>query len=98
MKKNDKRTLNIIAVYVLIVIYIFLPRISVTNHSFPLDLFANIKNIFPTLAGSLVCIWSYQQYKYNKFKHLNIKAILLSLYLLYAFVNLAQLSLNQFMF
>ena len=91
MKVSKKSTKSSIGLYFLIFIYICLPRVTVTNNSWALVLFANLKNIFPTIASLIVCLLNQRPYQANSF--LKVNDIMLGLYILYVLVNVLQLAL-----
>lgn len=92
IEASNKRLKKLIGLYLLLFIYIILPRVSVTNYSSISILFVSLKNIFPTIASILVLILNRHQYKYKSFEKIKVKLIVLGLYSLYLLVNILQIA------
>lgn len=90
MESSNKRKKSLVGIYVLLLIYIILPRISVIDNSLFSVLFVNLKHFFPSVISVIIILLNRYQVKYDKHPKINL-IYSVFLYSLYLFVNLLQL-------
>lgn len=91
MESSNKRKKSLVGIYVLLLIYIILPRISIIDNSLFSVLFVNLKHFFPSVISVIIILLNRYQVKYDKHPKINLNYSVVILYSLYLFVNLLQL-------